>query len=80
MELPNSLAFRLVCLDSRVTQAVRTVHVDNSKVLHELQQIIQDGRYKSLRDVAAGTVTWAEYMAGDPITDDMTRDFLGEGE
>jgi len=76
-KFPTSLAFwLLVCLDSRATQAIRTIHVDGAPALHGLRKHLQDQKYEALRDVAAGTISWAEYMAGKPVTDAMVRDFF----
>ena len=76
-KLPNSLAFwLLVCLNSRATREIRAIDQDDNPVLHDIQDLLQDQQYESLRDVAAGTITWEEYTAGDPIDDDTIQDFF----
>lgn len=57
-KLPLSLAFWvLVCLDSRATRDIRTLHTDDHKALHDLHKKLQADSYKGLRDVATEAIS-----------------------
>ncbi|SPO04675.1 uncharacterized protein DNG_07360 [Cephalotrichum gorgonifer] len=64
-KLRNSLAgWVLACLGSPAMEGVRQVHPDDSQALHRLQAHFQDPDFQSLREVATGQISWAEYERG----------------
>lgn len=67
-KLPNSLAFWLaVCLGSVATTGMRDLHSNDSRILHELWDQLQNPELDALRDVAIGRISWAEYVTNSAV-------------